>query len=182
MWKYLFTFLLIIHGLAHISGPLGFWTSGPQAFVEKPWIFSRGVTPHSAVGSAFGLVWLVVALVGGVIYPAVVQALVVNPNQQEREQPYIERNVNATREALNLTDVDVRSVAFGSLTATDVEDDIAPLENVRLLNPVQMESRFLVDRGEDLQRSVHDLRIVGDRHGRGEPDTVVGAERGPVRF
>lgn len=62
MWKYLFTFLLIVHGLAHVSGPLGFWTSGPQAFVEKPWIFSRGVTPHSAVGSAFGLVWLVVAL------------------------------------------------------------------------------------------------------------------------
>lgn len=62
MWKVLFTFLLIIHGLAHISGPLGFWTSGPQAFVEKPWIFSKGVTPRSAVGWAFGLVWLVAAL------------------------------------------------------------------------------------------------------------------------
>jgi uncharacterized protein len=55
--------------------------------------------------------WLVVALVGGVIYPAVVQALVVNPNQQAREQPYIERNVVATRQALGLTDVDVRTVS-----------------------------------------------------------------------
>ena len=62
MWKYLLTFLLIIHGLAHASGPLGFWTSGPQAFVEKPWLFSKGVTPRSAVGAAFGLVWLVAAL------------------------------------------------------------------------------------------------------------------------
>ncbi len=30
--------------------------------------------------------WLVVAIVGGVIYPAVVQALVVNPNQQARNR------------------------------------------------------------------------------------------------
>jgi hypothetical protein len=62
MWKVLFIFLLIIHGLAHLSGPLGFWTSGPQAFVEKPWILSKGITPHSTVGAAFGLVWLVAAL------------------------------------------------------------------------------------------------------------------------
>jgi hypothetical protein len=62
MWKYLFAFLLIMHGLAHIAGPLGFWTSGPQAFAEKPWLFSKGVTPRSAIGSTFGLLWLVAAL------------------------------------------------------------------------------------------------------------------------
>ena len=41
--------------------------------------------------------WVVLALLGGVIYPAAVQALVVNPNQKEREEPYIRRNVLATR-------------------------------------------------------------------------------------
>ena len=44
--------------------------------------------------------WLIVSIVGGVIYPAVVQSLIVNPNQESREQVYIERNVEATREAL----------------------------------------------------------------------------------
>ena len=63
MWKYLIAFVLIMHGLAHIAGPLGFWTSGPQAFAEKTWLFSRGVTPRSPVGQAFGLLW-VVAIVG----------------------------------------------------------------------------------------------------------------------
>ena len=53
---------MVMHGLAHIAGPLGFWTSGAQAFAEKPWLFSRGVTPQSAVGWAFGLLWLVAAL------------------------------------------------------------------------------------------------------------------------
>ncbi len=124
--------------------------------------------------------WLVVALVGGVIYPAVVQALVVNPNQQEREQPYIERNVDATREALNLTDVDVRTISFGSLNATDVEDDLAPVENVRLLNPVQMESRFLVDRGEVAGLTIDDLdvdRYVLEDSRDGDPEEVLVAAR-----
>jgi hypothetical protein len=63
MWKYLFAFLLIMHGLAHITGPLGFWSSGPQAFAEKPWLFSRDLTPGSTMGQGFGLLWLV-AIVG----------------------------------------------------------------------------------------------------------------------
>ena len=62
MWKYLFAFVLIMHGLAHVAGPLGFWTSGAQAFAEKPWLFSKGITPQSAVGWAFGLLWIVAAL------------------------------------------------------------------------------------------------------------------------
>ena len=58
--------------------------------------------------------WLVVLVAGGLVYPALVQSLVVNPNQQDRELPYIERNVEATREAMgiNLDEVDVRSVTF----------------------------------------------------------------------
>ncbi len=124
--------------------------------------------------------WLVVALVGGVIYPAVVQALVVNPNQQEREQPYIERNVDATREALSLTDVDVRTVSFGSLNATEIEDDLAPLENVRLLNPNAMRSRFLVDRGEVAGLTIDDLdvdRYVLEDSRDGKPEEVLIAAR-----
>ncbi|HSP29872.1 MAG TPA: UPF0182 family protein [Ilumatobacteraceae bacterium] len=120
--------------------------------------------------------WLVVALVGGVIYPAVVQALVVNPNQQEREAPYIERNVVATREALGLTDVDVRTIGFESLTAAEIEGDLAPLENVRLLNPAQMNTRFLVDRGEVAGLTIDDLdvdRYVLEDSRDGNPEEVL---------
>jgi uncharacterized membrane protein (UPF0182 family) len=124
--------------------------------------------------------WLVVALVGGVIYPAVVQALVVNPNQQEREQQYIDRNVDATREALNLTDVDVRTVTFESLNAAEVESDLRPLENVRLLNPAAMETRFLVDRGEVAGLTIDDLdvdRYVLEDSRDDQPEEVLMAAR-----
>ena len=124
--------------------------------------------------------WLVVAIVGGVIYPAVVQSLVVNPNQESREEPYIERNVIATRQALGLTDVEVRSIGFDSLTASEVEDDLAPLENVRLLNPAQMETRFLVDRGEVAGLTIADLDVdryeLADTSGD-DPEEVLIAAR-----
>ena len=68
--------------------------------------------------------WLIVSIVGGVIYPAIVQGLVVNPDQEAKEAGYIERNVNATRLAYGLAEVDVRDVTFGPLTASDVESDL----------------------------------------------------------
>ena len=120
--------------------------------------------------------WLVVAIVGGLIYPAVVQALVVNPNQEVREAPYIERNVTATRDALGITDVDVRTVAFQSLTAADVEANLTPLENARLLNPDQMKSRFVVDRGEVAGLTIDDLDV--DRYmldGTGPEQVLIAA-------
>ena len=58
------------------------------------------------------------ALVGGIIYPAVVQALVVNPNQRDREAPYIERNVLATRHALGIDNVRTgRTSTIGDVSA-----------------------------------------------------------------
>jgi hypothetical protein len=63
MLKYLVAFVLIMDGLAHVTGFFGFWTSGPRAFGDQAWLFSKNVTARSAVGKAFGLLWLV-ALIG----------------------------------------------------------------------------------------------------------------------
>lgn len=123
--------------------------------------------------------WLIVAIVGGLIYPAVVQALVVNPNQEVREQEYITRNVDATRQAMGLTDVEVRTIQLGPVTTADLEEEIAPLQNVRLLNPILMETRFLVDRGEVAGLTIDDLDV--DRYvlddGDGTPEEVLLAAR-----
>ena len=47
--------------------------------------------PVLAVG-----IWAFVALVVGIIYPALLQALKVNPAQSTLEAPYIKRNIQAT--------------------------------------------------------------------------------------
>ena len=105
--------------------------------------------------------WLVVLVAGGLLYPALVQSLVVNPNQQSREAEYITRNVEATREALGIgpDDVEVLPVTFDDLDADKVQSDLAPLRNVRLLNPSEMLSRFRIDRGVDAGLSIDDLDV-----------------------
>jgi uncharacterized protein len=85
--------------------------------------------------------WLVISIVGGIVYPALVQSLVVRPNQAAREAPFIERNVIATRQAMglgaNLESVTEVPTTFGSLDAEAVEADLEPLTRIRLLNPVE---------------------------------------------
>ena len=103
--------------------------------------------------------WLIVSIVGGVIYPAIVQGLVVNPDQEAKEAEYIERNVNATRLAYGLAEVEVRDVTFGELTASDVEGDIDALSNTRLLNPAAMLSRFIFDEGREAGLTIDDLDV-----------------------
>jgi uncharacterized membrane protein (UPF0182 family) len=103
--------------------------------------------------------WLVIALVGGLIYPAVVQWAVVRPNQAEREATYIARNVEATRQALGLDKVIVQPVQFSRLSTKDVAGDLEPIKDVRLLNPVQMLSRFTFDRGEKTGLVIADLDV-----------------------
>src|ERR1700677_1341989 len=56
--------------------------------------------PALAVG-----IWFFVALVVGVIYPALLQALKVTPAQSSLEAPYIQRNIDDTRAAYGLTNV-----------------------------------------------------------------------------
>jgi hypothetical protein len=56
MLRFAVAFLLIMHGLGHIIGLLGAWTSS-QDFSGKHWLFSKGVTMRSTVGRAFSLIW-----------------------------------------------------------------------------------------------------------------------------
>lgn len=103
--------------------------------------------------------WMVVLIVGGLVYPAIVQSLIVRPNQEGREAPYIARNVEATRAAMGIDDVATETVTFGRLNAAEVEADLPPIRNVRLLNPTQMLSRFSRDRGDVAGLQIADLDV-----------------------
>ncbi len=103
--------------------------------------------------------WVVIALLGGVIYPAAIQALVVNPNQKDREAAYIERNIVATRQALGIGNVAEQNISFGNLSASSLEDDIGPLQASRLLNPGAMVGRFRTDQGQRAGLTIRDLDI-----------------------
>ena len=90
-------------------------------------IWRRGWTlPILGVG-----LWALVAVVAGAIYPQVVQRVSVTPNEPEREEPYIERNIEATREAMGLADDDIIITPFELNTDKSTVDLAANAESVR---------------------------------------------------
>lgn len=84
------------------------------------------------ISIAFALPALVF-IVGGLLVPLYIQNFVVKPNELDRETPYIQYNLTATRQAFGLEGVEVRHFgADKSATALALEKDRAPLDNVRL--------------------------------------------------
>ena len=62
MWKWIAAFPLFMHGMAHLSGFVASWAKQDASYTDKPWIFPGGFTLHSAVGKAWGCLWLVTAI------------------------------------------------------------------------------------------------------------------------
>jgi uncharacterized membrane protein (UPF0182 family) len=74
-----------------------------------------------------------VDLLGVRLYPNLVHRLSVLPNEAQKEAPFIDRNIEATRAAWNLGSVVERDLdATDPLTLEDIEANRATLDNVRL--------------------------------------------------
>jgi uncharacterized membrane protein (UPF0182 family) len=99
----------------------------------------------------WALVWALVANV----YPALVQALVVNPAENVKEQPYITRNITASTQAYGLASVTDQPFQGNTLvTASEVTGNSSEamansqsLTNVRLLDPTIMGSTITKQQG-----------------------------------
>ena len=114
--------------------------AGAVLFVVNIW--RRGwVFPIIAVG-----LWGFISIVVGTIYPAVIQRVTVQPNELSRERPYIERNITATRDAFNLTNIKTQPFKALSVLTTKEQQAAKPtLDNVRLYDPKPASDTFKVD-------------------------------------
>ncbi len=79
------------------------------------------------------VVLILVSIVGGSILPAAIQRFTVEPNELQRETPYIERNIAATRAAFALDQIEEREfTADDSVDEGDLQRNPEALLNVRL--------------------------------------------------
>ena len=102
-------------------------------------IFQRGWTlPLLGAG-----ILLLSALVIGGVYPWFVQQFQVRPNQASREEPYILRNIGATRTAYDIDDVRSQSYAASTkVTAQQVAGDKGTVPGIRLLDPSKLSRTY----------------------------------------
>ncbi|MFN8019655.1 MAG: UPF0182 family protein [Acidimicrobiales bacterium] len=102
-------------------------------------IWRRGwVLPVLAVG-----LWALVGVVAGVMVPALVQRVRVQPTESSRERPYIVNNIEATRDAYGLGGVETLDYDWTArLSAGALADNLGTMANIRLWDPATMASSF----------------------------------------
>lgn len=100
----------------------------------------RGTWRLPAVGVA---VTVVSALVIGGAYPALIQQFRVTPNARQMEQPYIQRNIDATLAAYGLDQVDYQTYAATTdASPGQLREDTEATSQIRLLDPAIVSPTF----------------------------------------
>ncbi|MCJ7779994.1 MAG: UPF0182 family protein, partial [Acidimicrobiia bacterium] len=102
-------------------------------------LWFRGWTlPLVAVG-----LWLVTSIVVGGVYPALVQRLTVQPDEVNKEAPYVAYNIEFTREAYGLADVELDPFASSpDLSAEELAMNEPTISNIRLWDPGVLKSTY----------------------------------------
>jgi len=99
----------------------------------------RGWTlPLVAVG-----LWLLTSIVVGGLYPLLVQRFRVVPDEINKEAEYVGYNIEYTRAAYGLTDVDVQEFAASpDLESADLVANKSTIDNIRLWDPSVLNTTY----------------------------------------
>lgn len=96
---------------------------------------------------ALGLLVVSAVVIGG-IYPAYTQQFRVNPNEIQREEPFIQRNIEATRVAYDIDDTQIEDYqASQDVDPEQLRAEAARIDSARLLDPNRLAATY-----EQLQR------------------------------
>ena len=115
-------------------------------------------TPLYAIGAL-----VAVAILGGSIYPEIVQRFIVAPNEIDKERPYIANAIEFTRKAYGLDRFEERSFsAVEDLTLDDIRKNEATFRNVRLWDHKPLLTTFA--QLQEIRTYYDFVRIDNDRY------------------
>lgn len=101
-------------------------------------VFKNTMIPVASLG-----LLVLSGVVVGVAYPEIVQRFQVDPNEQRLESPYIERNIENTREAYGIADAEVETYdATTELTPQELAAEADTIPSVRLADPAVVSQTF----------------------------------------
>ncbi|MEU4238045.1 UPF0182 family protein [Actinoplanes sp. NPDC026619] len=126
-------------------------------------------------GVSLALLAISAVAIGG-IYPLAVQSFSVKPSQADKEAPYIQKSINATRDAFGLTSTDIEPYTATNVSPPTSLPTDTSAENVRVIDPQlvsqaftqSQQSRGFYDFGKKLDVDRYDV-------GGKTSDFVVGA-------
>ncbi|MDX2026389.1 UPF0182 family protein, partial [Microcella sp.] len=86
---------------------------------------------------------LISGLLIGSVYPWIVQRFQVEPNAREFEAPFIERNIQATRDAYNVSGIE--EISYDAVTDAEqgaLREDAETTANIRIIDPALVTDAF----------------------------------------
>jgi uncharacterized membrane protein (UPF0182 family) len=101
--------------------------------VRKSWLLPAAGTALMVAASV---------LIAGV-YPGLIQQFQVKPSESSKEAPYIQRNIEATRDAYGIAGVEMKDYqATVSTNSGQLANDAATIANIRLMDPNVLSATF----------------------------------------
>ena len=105
----------------------------------NPFMSERG---YRAPAFALGL-WVFAGIVGGLLYPSTIQRFAVEPNERQKEEMFIGRNIDATRFAFGLDQIEeAQYPANQAVTPKEFDENPETIRNIRLLDPIPLLDTF----------------------------------------
>src|SRR5437867_168910 len=93
-----------------------------NAFARTIWVLGGAI-----------VVWFAASILFAGVYPGIVQNFIVKPDELNKERPFLERNINATRAAYRLDNVEESLFNVGDTpSAAEARRDLADTESIRL--------------------------------------------------
>jgi uncharacterized membrane protein (UPF0182 family) len=87
--------------------------------------------------------WIVAAIIIGSIFPALIQRFQVEPNELDRERPYIGYNIDFTREAFALDRIEEQPFPAEDMpTPQDIAQNEVTIDNIRLWDPRPLKDTY----------------------------------------
>jgi uncharacterized membrane protein (UPF0182 family) len=122
-------------------------------------LFSLALRSFRFIGySVLGLVALSLAV--GYAYPAFMQQFTVSPNELAYELPFIEHNINFTREAFDIDDIQSSPFAAeNDITQADLNENAATIQNFRLWDYRVLKDTYTQMQEIRMYYSFHDVDV-----------------------
>src|SRR5438445_247758 len=86
--------------------------------------------------------WFLTSVVAAGVYPFVIQRFVVAPAQLQKETPYIQRNITATRAAYGINITSQPYTDTGTITGEAIAREGTTLSNIRLWDPATLQTAY----------------------------------------
>jgi uncharacterized membrane protein (UPF0182 family) len=113
------------------------------SFICAGLFFANGFLRRATVPFAGLVLMLLSGLIVGMIYPAVVRSFQVLPNEPDKEAPYIQNHIDATRTAFGVEETKVSDYdAVSQVRPGQLKEDAEALPGIRLIDPALVSTTF----------------------------------------